>query len=277
MRISGTAIRSTARKGLRRVGLDVANPRSDYSSIAAVGRLTGRGSIVESCAASRLAKGVSSFACNGVEPQGQLLQDVLACGDLTGQPYFVEVGAAHPRELSNTVTLVDHFQWHGLRVDPNPVFAELHEQLSIPGVTFRRAAVGTDEGAVVPFLVAGSLSTRMEHVRSDGHADARRRIATSESVVQVPIRRLDSLLTEVDAPEWIDYMSIDTEGSELDVLESFPWSEHKVGLITVEYNFDNARREAFDRLLAAQGLHRVLSDFSAWDAWYLNEALCRSG
>lgn len=268
-----SAIRFKARRALQRVGLDVAHPRSDYSSIATIERLINRQDLLERQAASRLVKGATRFAEKAIGPTGQLLQDVLACGDLEGALYFVEVGAAHPQELSNTATLVNHFGWSGVRVDPNPEFAQLQEQVATPGVTFIQAAAGTDEGAFVPFLVAGSLSTRVEYIHSDGHAGSRMHSTSSESLVEVPVRSLASLLDQVQAPSWIDYMSIDTEGSELDVLESFPWCFRQVGLITVEHNFDSARQAAFDRLLNPHGLRRVLPDFSAWDAWYLNESL----
>ena len=72
------------------------------------------------------------------------------------------------------------------------------------------------------------------------------------------------LLQQNDAPEVIDYLSIDTEGSELAILEGFDWDSYQIRCITVEHNFTD-KREPIRHLLEAQGYERREA---SWDDWY---------
>ena len=79
---------------------------------------------------------------------------------------------------------------------------------------------------------------------------------------------LVDLLAFWKAPRRIDYLSIDTEGSELDILNAFDFSAHDVRLITVEHNFSGNRGPILD-LLTAQGYRRKFTDLSMVDDWYV--------
>ena len=65
--------------------------------------------------------------------------------------------------------------------------------------------------------------------------------------------RLDNLLAAADAPMEIDYLSIDVEGSELEVLQGFPFDKHFAHVITIEHNQDEMRRHAVIALLKSNG------------------------
>jgi Methyltransferase FkbM domain len=78
------------------------------------------------------------------------------------------------------------------------------------------------------------------------------------SLVTVPKRcRLpESVLRECGAPSAIDYWSLDTEGSELTILESFPFESYSCRVITVEHNWRPVRRQIRD-YLRERGYHHV--------------------
>jgi hypothetical protein len=78
------------------------------------------------------------------------------------------------------------------------------------------------------------------------------------------------LLTKYDAPQVIDYLSIDTEGSELDILSNFDFDYYKFKVITVEHNFTE-QREKINQLLTSKGYKQVLREISAFDDWYVLE------
>ena len=46
---------------------------------------------------------------------------------------------------------------------------------------------------------------------------------------------LNDLLDEYKAPNLIDYMSIDTEGSEFDIIKNFDFSKRKINIISIEH------------------------------------------
>lgn len=58
-----------------------------------------------------------------------------------------------------------------------------------------------------------------------------------EQEVEVPTRRLDFLIENFFDHETIDFISIDTEGTELDVLKSFDTTKYNTKLLVIENNF----------------------------------------
>jgi len=79
---------------------------------------------------------------------------------------------------------------------------------------------------------------------------------------------LYDLLNKYNAPKTIDYLSIDTEGSEFDILNSFDFDKYEFRVITCEHNFTRRRREIFS-LLTAKGYARQLAHISLFDDWYV--------
>ena len=79
---------------------------------------------------------------------------------------------------------------------------------------------------------------------------------------------LNDLVKRYNAPRQIDYLSIDTEGSEFDILSTFDFSKYKCKVITCEHNYTYARTKIYD-LLSSNGYKRKLENLSAVDDWYV--------
>lgn len=79
---------------------------------------------------------------------------------------------------------------------------------------------------------------------------------------------LNDLIDEVDAPEYIDYLSIDTEGSELEILESIDWTARQFGVVTVEHNH-KPYRDDIQRLLESVGYEKVWTEISRNEDWFV--------
>ena len=86
---------------------------------------------------------------------------------------------------------------------------------------------------------------------------------------QVETICLGDLLDQYNAPETIQFMSIDTEGSELDILRSFDFSSRNIKSICVEHNYIKKNREMIEILLTSNGYTRVYAEISKWDDWYI--------
>ena len=88
------------------------------------------------------------------------------------------------------------------------------------------------------------------------------------SSYEVETVSLVNLLNDHNSPRFIDFLSIDTEGSEFEILESFDFNRYRFGVICVEHNYaDN--REKIRRLLLANGYRQVHEDLSDFDDWYV--------
>ena len=131
-------------------------------------------------------------------------------GDIKG--YFVEVGANEPRERSQTWFL-EQAGWTGVLVEPQP-------DLAVELRTKRKARVfevacssPENAGRNLSFHVAGPLSSLDRHHMAPG--------AMPERVISVPVRTLDSILTEADTPVAFDFLSTDVEGHEIEMLRGF--------------------------------------------------------
>ena len=75
-------------------------------------------------------------------------------------------------------------------------------------------------------------------------------------------------MIEHQAPKVIDYLSIDTEGSELEILSAFDFTRYDIRLITVEHNFSDDRSKIHD-LLRQNKFRRTFENLSRWDDWYV--------
>lgn len=180
--------------------------------------------------------------------------------------FFVDFGATNGVSLSNTWLLEKEFDWRGICAEPNPrFFKQLGKNRSC---IVSDACVGARSGEVVEFVLADEFSGMTKHAALDGHEAKRSAFLTdARNLVTLRTISLDDLLINHGAPRRIDYLSIDTEGSEFEILAAFPFSDWQIDLITVEHNF-TAQREQIHRLLASHGYTRVEAK---WDDWYFRD------
>jgi FkbM family methyltransferase len=207
---------------------------------------------------------VDSSSWMHFDVNSQLGQDFLALASagFNRGGYFVEFGATDGKLLSNTLTLEKSFGWNGILAEPSPQWrADLAENRSCH---IDNRAVWSQSGVELDFFDATSpeLSTIGDFAAHDNHS---RKLSSAERVMTVS---LQDLLDEYQAPSYIDYLSVDTEGSEFEVLNSFDFSKYRFGLITVEHNFTPMREQLHD-LLTSNGYKRILNTYSVFDDWYV--------
>ena len=208
--------------------------------------------------------------CGSLRPlaHGQILQDlwVLFELDLAADGYFVEFGAYDGTAHSNTKLLEERFGWTGLLIEPNPELAAALR--TVRSATVDDRCVWDVTGEQVTLLVTDDpeLSTVADHAAVDLHTEARHRTAVSEVVVSTV--SLDDVLDEHHAPASIDFMSVDTEGTELRILRAFGFDRHRPTLVAVEHNGREDTERELDELMGAHGYERRFRAMSDWDAWY---------
>jgi FkbM family methyltransferase len=177
--------------------------------------------------------------------------------------YFVEFGAADGIALSNTYMLEKEFGWQGILAEPNP---DWHAALlSNRDAAIDLRCVYTTSGAHIAFAATRypALATIADFVACDSHARSR----AEHRVVEVETVSLNDLLVAHDAPRDIDFISIDTEGSEYDILEAFDFGRWNVLLFSVEHN-QTGNEQKIDRLMRRNGYERRHPAYPLIDAWY---------
>lgn len=195
----------------------------------------------------------------------QLGQDiwVLERTDYKRNGFFVEFGATDGVLLSNTFLLETHFGWTGLLAEPNPdYFTDLKKNRSCQAFD---ACISARTGDEVKFVMADEFGGMADYISRDHHADRRSSYAQiPDSVLVLTTVSLDDFLKQHEAPKRIDYISVDTEGSELDILSAFPFEEWDVQMWSVEHNFTEDR----DRIYELMSSHGYLRQEARFDDWY---------
>ena len=94
----------------------------------------------------------------------------------------------------------------------------------------------------------------------------------AERVYQVRTISLKDLFLKHAAPRYIDVLSIDTEGSEFEILAAFESSASSFGAICIEHNDVEDKRRAIQQILAENGYVRLdlPRDMCGVDDWYLD-------
>ncbi len=200
----------------------------------------------------------------------QLRQDlfVLSQLDYKRDGFFVEFGATDGRELSNSWLLEKQFGWTGILAEPARIWhAKLAENRSCR-IDHRCVWSRTGETLRFEETEMPELSSLAGFGDGDLHRDLRR----SQSSYAVETVSLLDLLAAHDAPRDIDYLSIDTEGSELSILENFDFSRYRFRIVTCEHNYGENRAK-IAALLGRNGYRRVFEKASRFDDWFVHEAL----
>jgi FkbM family methyltransferase len=196
--------------------------------------------------------------------KAQLKQDlfVLLELDFKRGGFFIDCGAASGVDLSNSYLLEKKFGWTGILVEPARCWhAELAKHRSSAVET---RCVWRDSRSTLQFSEAAEFSTITAYVSADRHARER----AGGTTYKVDTISLTDLLDEQHAPKVIDYLSIDTEGSEFEILNSFDFSKYRFNVITCEHNFTPMRGRIF-QLLTKHGYIRKYTGLSEWDDWYV--------
>jgi FkbM family methyltransferase len=200
--------------------------------------------------------------------RAQLFQDLLVLF-LTREKrngYFVEFGAMDGIKFSNTFLLENRYGWRGIVAEPARCW---HRELTRNRMCLvDHRCVWSQSGKTLQFneTKEAEFSTIDALSGLDRHAK-RRRGGRRYAVRTISLR---DLLQSHDAPKSIDYLSIDTEGSEFAILDSFFPSDHEIRIITVEHNYTN-RRSQIRRLLTSRGYKQIFKELSMWDDWYVSD------
>jgi FkbM family methyltransferase len=171
--------------------------------------------------------------------------------------YYIDIGAHDPVHLSNT-QLFYLKGWRGINVEPLPQGYERFKSLRGRDMNLKKL-VGTKSGYSTLYEQVGSsgLSTTDKTV-SDMHGSENVLLHDVETISLGELCRM--AYSETDT---IDFISIDVEGGELDVMQSDALSLCNPNYIILELNpwsVLEKRNEELKMLLEKKGYHSVYSN-----------------
>ena len=194
---------------------------------------------------------------------GQDLLALIASGAIT-PGFFVEFGSADGVALSNSFLLEKERGWAGILCEPSRSWHEDLKRNRSCIVDTRCVYSRTGEQISFSENYIGELSGITEFTGDDHHGILDR---TTTSYQVETISLLD-LLRIHNAPKHIEFLSVDTEGSEFKILNAFDFSKHTFGAVCVEHNYLENRPKV-KQLLEANGYRQVYPELSEFDDWFV--------
>jgi FkbM family methyltransferase len=168
--------------------------------------------------------------------------------------FFVEVGACDPEEISNTL-LLERNGWNGILVEPQSTCCERLRQAR-PKAQLFQVACGSPEQRGKAILHLKGQTSKLTSLTGADLAAVRHE--------EVQVITLDDVLEQAGNPQ-INFISIDVEGNDLQVLRGFDIKRHRPQLIVIEDDYQY-RLEIY-RFMKQQGYRLVKR--TGCNNWYI--------
>lgn len=207
-----------------------------------------------------------------VQSYSQIKQDLMVLEKYKNKRngFFVDIGASDGISLSNTYLLEKEFDWKGICVEPIPSKYELLLK-NRPNSKCSSKATYHTSGLNVKFNIANGcdlFSGIDETLTCEKHKEW---IDKDKTVIDIETVTLTNLLDLNNAPLFIEYLSLDTEGSEYEILKVFDFSKYTFGYIDVEHNFEEPTRSNIRKLLEENGYIYLCEN--QWDDCYKHKSV----
>jgi FkbM family methyltransferase len=145
--------------------------------------------------------------------------------------FYVDVGACHPVRFSNTYFFYRN-GWRGINIDPTPGSALLFNRMRPADINFE-IGISKKSGFRTFFIFdEPALNTFSQKNAEETQKLGTYRLLSKRQIEVVPLS--DVLGRCVREDQRIDFLSIDAEGADLDVLHSNDWSRHKPTVVLCE-------------------------------------------
>ncbi len=179
--------------------------------------------------------------------------------------FYIDIGSGHP--VYDNMSLAFYLKgWHGITVEPNPWLAQLTRAVR-PRDRHVEAVIGATSGQAAFHVVRefhGLSTTIAEHA-----AKAQSQFGREADAITVPMLTLRDLC-EMHAPPSFEFLKVDVEGAEPDVLLNGDWQKFRPKVVIVEalapYTLAPAY-EQWEPFLARHGYRYVL--FDSLNRYYL--------
>ncbi len=159
-------------------------------------------------------------------------------GTSASSGFYVDVGAHHPTIGSNTC----HFRWlgwRGINIEPQPGLLALFSAQRPEDINLQ-LAIGSPQGRRTLFVPEAGASL------ASFHRSRASMIGTALQAIEVDVRPLAEVLDDhMPRQQRLDFLNVDAEGADLEVLESNDWERYRPRVICVETAADDQAVQNF--------------------------------
>lgn len=170
--------------------------------------------------------------------------------DINKKGFYVDIGAHHPKLLSNTYIFYKA-GWSGVNIDPiegmKKKFKKRKRDINL------EIGISNDNKTLNYYMFdpAPYNTTDTERVKELANENL-----FPYKKIEIKTKRLCEILDEYAKDKKIDFMSIDVEGCELEVLQSNNWNKYKPKILLIEIHnldFDNLNKNTIHLYLTKLG------------------------
>ena len=173
----------------------------------------------------------------------------------------IEVGAYDGITISNSF----HFEqkgWRSLCIEPIPSSFEKCKNIRKECYQCCIAEDDLEDKEFSIFHLNDNLCAISSLEPDERLIESHQHLITQVSKCMVKVRSLNSLLEELNFPKDIDFISIDTENTELSVLKGINFSVYNIKLLVIENNYNEPFCEDYLKQFGYKKIHRIaVNDF----------------
>ena len=173
--------------------------------------------------------------------------------------FFLDIVAHNGIDINNTYYLEKNLDWTGICIEADPNIFNILEK--------------NRKSICVNVAVSDCIETL--NFIQDGFSG---RVSESKGNIILKSNTIDNILRDNNAPNIIDYISLDVEGYEAKVLSKFPFNDYEIGVLTVEHNLYTGNiknKEEIKHILLNNGyviaFENIKHNDCEFEDWYVNK------
>lgn len=182
--------------------------------------------------------------------------------------FYVDIGAHNGIEISNTL-LFENLGWSGFCVEANPkTFESLRKNrkcdcynLAVFSKNVGTMKMATTSASVLDSLEVNLTENHRKRMRFEGGRNE------GLQYVEVQSATFGEIMAHYPRVSHIDFMSLDIEGGEFEVLKGIDFDKYTFSLMAIEHNGVSESIENITKLLESKGYKMLF--FNAWDFFFV--------
>lgn len=181
-------------------------------------------------------------------PQSQFGQDIWIINkyQFKKNGYYIDIGANNGKQLSNTYLLDTEYEWNGVCIDPI-----LHNMGERSCDQYKGLVSNKIEE--VDFIFSTDPGGALSGISGKNTAYVNSPFVLNGRPGKLKTEITQNVFNKFKVPRYVDYLSLDVEGSEMMVLEGIDFDKHRFGIISIEHNHQQTMKENIARFLIPKG------------------------
>ena len=173
--------------------------------------------------------------------------------------YYMEIGVHDGKNNNNTYVMDTKYGWDGICIDPFMANMDERSCKRVP------VALGSKPGTMEFSGLGNGLGGLTKFSTSEKHNGMWTNKTKKFDVTTVDVETPMKVFEDNDVPQTIDFLSLDVEGAEMDVLKAFPFDKYCVRYAAIETNNDKTKESEMRKFMKQKGYkfegHHYVDDF----------------